>query len=387
MSKDLIIDGKPSKELEYRPFFSIIIPCYNSGKTIGALLASIEAQNMSDDIEIILSDDHSTKSYQEVVDPFRERLCIKQVQTDYNFGPGNTRENGVKYATGEWLAFADHDDLYIVDTLPQIKEHIEETQQKYYVISNFLEVNPDNHTVINRHIGTRNWNHAKFYNKDNFWDAYNIHFKKDLLTHEDIYISSCVNCACNKFNIEPNFINIYTYIWNARPTTISRTKYGDRTFFEIYFRDWIESTGDLYIDKYKEGNITEEFAVKSIINVLLFCYFYTQGFKFDRPKDWMEINEYHARDYYIRGMEAVKKLSNKYILEYCRANRASYYRSVRETAYVGVGGFIEDLSFPMWLEYLKDESNFPNWKEYSDNKNNKKKTTMIEEMSKGTDSY
>ena len=271
MSKDLIIDGKPSKELEYRPFFSIIIPCYNSGKTIGALLASIEAQNMSDDIEIILSDDHSTKSYQEVVDPFRERLCIKQVQTDYNFGPGNTRENGVKYATGEWLAFADHDDLYIVDTLPQIKEHIEETQQKYYVISNFLEVNPDNHTVINRHIGTRNWNHAKFYNKDNFWDAYNIHFKKDLLTHEDIYISSCVNCACNKFNIEPNFINIYTYIWNARPTTISRTKYGDRTFFEIYFRDWIESTGDLYIEKYKEGNITEEFYVKSIINVLLFC--------------------------------------------------------------------------------------------------------------------
>ena len=132
--KELIYDGLPSKKLEHRPFFSIIIPCYNSREYIGELLASIEAQDMPDDIEIILSDDNSPESYQDIVDPFRERLCIKQVKTDYNFAPGNTRERGVKEATGEWIAFADHDDLYIVDTFSQVKEAILKSGEKYYLI-------------------------------------------------------------------------------------------------------------------------------------------------------------------------------------------------------------------------------------------------------------
>lgn len=43
------------------PFFSVIIPCYNSRKTIGRLLKSIVDQNMSNEIQVILADDHSTE--------------------------------------------------------------------------------------------------------------------------------------------------------------------------------------------------------------------------------------------------------------------------------------------------------------------------------------
>jgi len=380
--KPLIIDGKPSRELDHRPFYSIIIPCYNSRKTLGNLLASIEAQNMSDDIEIILSDDHSTESYQDIVDPFRERLCIKQVQTEYNFAPGNTRERGVQEATGEWYAFADHDDLYVVDTLSRIKEEIINSGEKYYVIANFLEVNPETNTVLKQHIATRNWCHAKFYNADNLWKKYNIHFKKDLLTHEDIYISSNVNCACNKFNIEPKFINIFAYIWNARPTSISRSDYQGRNFLEVYFRDYIASTGDLYNRKYKEGEITEAFAVRSAINIILFSYFYTQGFKFQRPDDWLEINDYHAKDFLTTCIKLFNFTTDS-IYDYCKANYAEFYIGVRETAYVGTGGFIEDMSFREWLDYMQDDSKFPNLEEYNKHKNDVRKTSMIQELSKG----
>jgi len=380
--KELITDGIPSRELEYRPFFSIIIPCYNSRKTLGELLASIEAQNMPDDIEIILSDDHSTESYQDIVDRFRDKLCIKQVQTDYNFGPGNTRERGVQYATGEWIAFADHDDLYIVDTLSQVKNIIQETGEKYYVISNFLEVNPDTHAIIRHHIHTRNWNHAKFYNKDNFWDAFNIHFKKDLLTHEDIYISSCVNCACDKFSTNPLLINIFTYIWNARKTSLSRSDYQGRNFLEVYFRDYLRSTGDLYIQKYKEDEITEEYAIRSILNIVLFAYFYTQGFKFQKPDDWLEINDYHARDFIERALGAIN-FTTADVLKVCGENYAEFYRGVRDTAYIGTGGFIEDMSFGKWLDYMQDKSNFPNLDEYNAHKDDVVKTSMVKEMTKG----
>ena len=378
--KPLITDGKPSRKLDHRPFFSIIIPCYNSRKTIGDLLASIEAQNMPDDIEVILSDDNSPESYQDIVDPFRERLCIKQVKTDYNFAPGNTRERGVQHATGEWVAFADHDDLYIIDTFSRVKDIILETGEKYYVITNFLEVNPKTKVMIRQHIATRNWNHGKFYNMDNLWKAFDIHFKKDLLTHEDIYISSCINCACNKFQTEPLLVNLYTYIWNARPTSISRSDYQGRNFLEVYFRDYIASTGDLYLERYKKGDITEKYGIDSAVNIILYCYFYTQGFKFQR-KDWLEINDYHARDFVLRCIETCG-LTTESIIENCSPNFAESYRGVRESAYIGAGGFIEDMAFGYWLDYMQDVNNFPNWEDYELHKNDKKHTCMIDELTK-----
>jgi glycosyltransferase involved in cell wall biosynthesis len=380
--KELITDGIPSREFDHRPFFSIIIPCYNSRKTIGELLASIEAQGMNDDIEIILSDDHSPESYQDVVDPFRERMRIIQTQTDYNFAPGNTREKGVQYATGEWLAFADHDDLYIVDTLSQIKEIVQETGEKYYIISNFLEVDPTTHAIIRKHVHTRNWNHAKFYNLDNFWKAFDIHFKKDLLTHEDIYISSVVNCACNKYNTEPLLVNMFTYIWNARPTSLSRAEYKNRNFLEVFFRDYIASTGDLYLERWERRDITEEYAVRSVINIILFCYFYTQGFKFQKPNDWLEINDYHARDFLMRCLDTFEYFNTDYIWNYCGANYAEFYRGVRDVAYIGSGGFIEDMDFRRWLDYMQDEANIPDLENYNAHKDDPVNTTMVKEMSK-----
>ena len=119
-----IFNGNPSIILKKRPFYSIVIPCYNSRRTLGALLDSIIAQDMNNEIEVILSDDHSTESYQDIVDKYKDILSIRQIKTDYNFAPGNTREKGVSIAEGEWVCFADHDDEFIPETLKQIKEKI-----------------------------------------------------------------------------------------------------------------------------------------------------------------------------------------------------------------------------------------------------------------------
>jgi len=349
--KPLIYDEKPSRKLDHRPFFSIIIPCYNSKDTIGDLLASIESQNMNDDIEVIISDDNSTESYQDIVDNFRDRLCIIQTKTEYNFAPGNTREQGVKFATGEWIAFADHDDLYITDTLPQVKEYILEHDEKHYAIANFLEVDPVTQQVRRQHIQTRNWNHAKFYNMDNFWKPYNIHFKKDLLTHEDIYISSCVNCGCNKFKCKPLEIPLFCYIWNARPTSLSRKDYEGREFLEVYFRDYIASTGDLYNEKFAEGEVDFEFAKDSAVSVIFFNYFYTMGFKFHRPDDWIRENDDYCREYLITCKE-LYNLTNKDILDYAAKDNCSVYYGIRDGAMIATGPCIETISLPDWLNYL-----------------------------------
>ena len=108
-----------------RPFFSVIISCYNSRKTIGTLLQSLTHQNLLySDLEIIISDDCSTENYQDIVNKYKNKLFIKEVKTDYNCCPGNTRQKGVDYATGRWIIFSDHDDEFIEDALFYVKQEI-----------------------------------------------------------------------------------------------------------------------------------------------------------------------------------------------------------------------------------------------------------------------
>ena len=348
-------NGMPSIILKQRPFFSIIIPCYNSRETLPKLLDSILDQDMEDEIEVILSDDHSTESYQDIVDKYKVALSIRQVQTEYNFAPGNTRERGVSVAEGEWVCFADHDDEFIPDTLHTIKKEILRNNEKYYAIANFLEVNASTGETIREMIGTRNWNHAKFYNLDNLWKAKNIHFKKDLLTHEDIYISSRINCAIYELGTSPLFINTFCYIWNNRPTTISREKYGDRTFIEVFFKDYIASTGRVYLEQLMEGNLEPNYAYDSVIEVLLFCYFYTQGFKYRKPDTYMRENIDHAREYFKDIKRTFDGLTNKNIYDYVSRNDVEMYNNVKTSAVIGVGPFIETETFMQWMNMLHED--------------------------------
>ena len=344
-------NGQPSIILEHRPFYSIIIPCYNSRKTLGALLDSIVAQEMNDDIEVILSDDHSTEPYQDIVDKYIDILSIRQIQTDYNFAPGNTREKGVSIAEGEWVCFADHDDEFIPNTLKEVKNRILETGENQFVVTDFYEMNPDTREIIREMRGTRNWMHSKFYHLDNFWKRYDIHFKKDLLTHEDICVSSQINCAAVMSGREPSYFDIFTYCWMSRPTTISREKYGDHSFLEVFFNDYIESTGYTYYRQYYKYGMSDEYISSSMIEVLLYCYFYIQGFKFHHPINWIRDNENYARDYFVTLKETFK-ITNKQILEFVKQNDASLYVAVRDSAYVGVGPFVEVETFGQFMDKL-----------------------------------
>lgn len=346
-----IFNGTPSIILKQRPFYSIIIPSYNSRKTLGALLDSIIAQDMNDEIEVILSDDHSTESYQDIVDEYLDILSIRQVQTDYNFAPGNTREKGVSIAEGEWICFADHDDEFIPGTLKQIKDKILETGENQFVVADFYEMNPDTREIIQEFKGTRNWMHSKFYNLDNFWKRFDIHFKRDLLTHEDICVSSQVNCAAALSGKEPSYFDIFTYYWMSRPTTISREKYGDHNFLEVFFKDYIESTGYTYYRCHFKYGMSPQYTYASMVEVLLYCYFYMQGIKFHQPHNWIRENEDFVREY-LTIIKETFHVTNKEILELVSQDEAIMYIVVRKSANIGVGQFVEVETFKQFLDKL-----------------------------------
>lgn len=267
-----------------RPFFSIIIPCYNSEKTIGRLLNSIVMQNMQyGQIEVIISDDCSTQDYQHKIDIFKQYLLIKQTKTNYNCCPGNTRQKGVQIATGEWICFADHDDQFVQNVLPKVKKIILDNDCKLALITNFEKVTLKGQ--IQQMSSKAGWTHGKFFNLDNFWNKYNIHYIKDMKSHEDVCIISQLNYL-QKTRKQLNFyeVNLITYKWYENKNSLTNRQYStadglSRTFIDAYFTDYFRATIVTYYRMYiQQGKRKQDipYLIPSMLNVILFSYFYLQ---------------------------------------------------------------------------------------------------------------
>lgn len=337
-----------------RPFFSVVVPCYNSGDVLKNLLESIATQKDADMIEVIIADDCSTKPYPEVINQYTDRLKIKFVQTEYNFAPGNTRQVGLEAAEGKWVTFADHDDFFLPNTFRTIRNRIKRKKEKYMVVSNFIEYSTHTNKILRKMIKTDNWTHGKFYNMDNLIKPFHLHFKKDLLTHEDIYFSTLVSCALGKLERSPLYIDDFTYVWVANPESISRRLYdGNRGFLEKFLSDYIASTGEVFLDLYENKEIDTLQALQGALSSFLYVYFYIQGFKYHNPKTYDRDNLFKAAKFLIRIKEDFG-LRNEEIMVIYRENTDLFIR-IREGAYVGIGKFIETDDIMTFLDTLSHD--------------------------------
>jgi len=91
---------------------SIIIPTYNSSRTLVKLLRSIDESGF-EDREILVVDDGSTDDTVEAIRPFG----VRYLKTPRNGGPAAARNLGAREARGEVLLFLDADVIVRRDTL------------------------------------------------------------------------------------------------------------------------------------------------------------------------------------------------------------------------------------------------------------------------------
>ena len=338
------------------PFFSVIIPCFNSKATIGRLLKSIVAQNLPDDIEIILADDHSTESYDQEVAPFEDKLCIRKIQTDYNCCPGNTREKGVSTATGTWLVFADHDDEFLPGTFRRIKNQIELHNEKYLAWCNIYRADNTNEKFNNKmqKIDITIFSgllHGKFFNRENLWIAYDLHFKKDMFTHEDTYMISKIRCLMNSIPFEPLYVNIFGYVWYNYSKSLSNTN-GFRNFLEENFHYYVEGTSEVYREYYKNKLIDKNFAAYNLLKTILYEYWYMQMFLFKNPVNFVRSNLNVCRDDLIETKRLLE-ITNTDIFKFAGANNAKIWVTTMEEC---GKNFIPNFSLMEWLNMFdKDE--------------------------------
>lgn len=94
--------------------YSVIIPVYNSEKTIARCLNSLTAQNR-DDVQIIVVNDGSRDGSEEIILRFAaENSSIEYVYQD-NAGVSRARNTGLSYAKGTYVTFVDSDDYVTED--------------------------------------------------------------------------------------------------------------------------------------------------------------------------------------------------------------------------------------------------------------------------------
>lgn len=259
---------------------SIIIPCYNCSKTIKRLLDSIVNNDLKkEEYEIIIVDDNSTDNFLKLVKPYESKANINYYQTNVEVHcPGNTRQVGLENAQGEWILFADNDDEFELNVFQKVFNTIKEKQIKYILSTSFTRyVNNNPYHDFSAKFETNSWLHGKFYNKQKLKE-FNIHFKKDLISHEDLFFNISFIAALSSINEEVVFApEIYTYKWNYREDSFSNQLKTNKKllYIEKYLDEYIYTTSEPYF-KYI-NDINREWIKEQICITMLMGYFYYQA--------------------------------------------------------------------------------------------------------------
>ena len=121
---------------------SIILPCYNVEKYIGACLESIYRQDIPmEEYEVICVDDFSKDGTIEIIRTYQKRYSnITLIEHTINQTAGGARNSGIEAARGEYIWFVDPDDMLIGNVLADALKKCQENQLDILMF-NFKKVN------------------------------------------------------------------------------------------------------------------------------------------------------------------------------------------------------------------------------------------------------
>lgn len=98
------------------PLISIVMPAYNSEKTVSKSIESVLKQTFNN-WELIIIDDASNDQTAEIVSDKFKDTRIKLIRNATNLGPANARNIGLDGVKGTYVAFLDADDFWANEKL------------------------------------------------------------------------------------------------------------------------------------------------------------------------------------------------------------------------------------------------------------------------------
>ncbi|MBE9038750.1 glycosyltransferase [aff. Roholtiella sp. LEGE 12411] len=129
---------------------SVIIPAYNSEKTIKTTIESVLNQTFAD-FELIIVNDGSQDSTLDIIAKFQDSRI--KVLSFNNSGGNVSRNRGLNYAVGEFISFLDADDIWTADKLEIQLKALQENPQAAVAYSWTDYINENGAFVVSgRHV-------------------------------------------------------------------------------------------------------------------------------------------------------------------------------------------------------------------------------------------
>jgi glycosyltransferase involved in cell wall biosynthesis len=118
------------EEVEKAPVLTVIVPVYNSGKTLARALTSLtEEQDFLEPYEVLLMIDPSKDDSLAIAESFQKRHAFIRIEApEKRLGIGLSRIEGIEKVTTPYFSFMDADDYLAPNCLSTLYKAIEETR-------------------------------------------------------------------------------------------------------------------------------------------------------------------------------------------------------------------------------------------------------------------
>jgi len=339
--------------------FSIVIPVQNGAKTIERLLGSLLIQKNKIH-EILVCADNCTDNTVEIVEHYKDSLPIKVLYLSKEQGnnPGRARQLGMENATGDWVVFADADDMLTFNALTYYEKKINENPGIGTICAAFDEIYFDQFKVVEHISAPLAWVHAKAFNLK-YIREHGLRFHPTLYTHEDKYfVFLCLFDMCAS-DTKSVFEDVTTYYWcRGEGTIVSRDngKYPILSLVESV--DALVEPCAVVAEKY---GLTPEKVVQmfgfNLLRVILDGYYKIQGSVFKWGASVLD--DYKVLEQMPSRIEKVKKLTgwgNDEIVKICIEHVKEFNEARRDTVRT-IGEFIPSQTI---CEYLNQMQNLYN---------------------------
>ncbi len=306
---------------------SIIVPVYNTEKELARCLESVCNQTYRE-LEIICIDDGSTDGSGQVVDKFAKYDKRIVAVHKKNAGESNARNEGLRIATGDYIAFCDCDDWIdekMYETLVQVleEEKVDLVASGWYQETNGTCLEIKNELPVKQNVFGRDELLKYLYMRDfyrGFAYMWNKLYRKDILKDNQgniIFFDETLRLGGDVVYLAQAALNTKKakYIDQAYYHYNQREESGCHTKDVNKLRDWLRAY-EIVLQKFEKEHID-----KSVVDyVKRFMAYHSsnaaeiaiaQGNK-DAKKDFQRIMQLYEQEYVSLNIQYPRRIQRFY---------------------------------------------------------------------------
>ncbi len=288
-------DKKNMIENGYNYSIAVIIPAYNTKKTIRRAIDSIARQTLNGIIKVktYIVNDCSIYNYQDIVTEYSSALDIEEIELKENVGPGLARQNGILKSKEDFIIFLDGDDFFYNEKALEVLLINAVDNKADCVVSYFREESDNGKYSNSNNMG---WLHGKMY-KSSFIKEKQVEFLNSRATEDAAF-----NMLLQVNNPKIIAISDVTYVWACNDDSITRKN--NYEFIYTYIESYSENIRKI-LELTAEKNLNMQVAMRQVLNSLFVIW-----------TDYIRFSEQSKRANVLKWTYKLKQSFDKYKSEY-----------------------------------------------------------------------